>query len=332
VDVVVDRLRVALAEPVRVGAVDLVVTASIGVAFGDGYESADDLLADADLAMYRSKHGVGSRTAAGEGSAPKDRQRSVRRVERQLVQALARGELQVHYQPIVDGEGSLHAVEALLRWHHPDDGLLPAVEFIDLAQRSGVIVAIGRWVIGQVSAQMGEWLRTLGPSAPTCAYVNLSSQEVTDPELLGAIETALAEHQLQPRHLGLELVEQEFVDARVLPVLQELQQRGHPLSVDDFGTGYSSLSRLVELPVGAAKIDKSLVAGIGGDPRRQALVRAVVGVAGSLGLRVVAEGVETVDQADHVRRAGCHYLQGALYGGAEAAEALTSAWRSTVVE
>jgi diguanylate cyclase (GGDEF)-like protein len=331
VEAVVARLRRALARPIPVAGVELVVSASIGVALSDQHTSADDLLADADGAMYVAKqHTPGRLDGFAREVVPGGRpaRPALRLLEHDVAQALGLGQLRVHYQPIVDLRGGVHAVEALVRWQHPTHGLLTAAEFVDLATRSGSIVGIGRWVIASTCAQMGRWRREFGPRAPATAYVNVSARELVDPLLGRTIGSALAEHDLQPEHLGLELLESSFIEPQVLAGLQEQQRLGHPLSVDDFGTGYSSLSRLVELPVRLAKIDKSFVAGITSDPRRRALVGAVVTVAGSLGLEVIAEGVETEEQAREVAAAGCHYVQGFHCGAPQPAEALSARWAS----
>ncbi|MGI4894646.1 MAG: putative bifunctional diguanylate cyclase/phosphodiesterase [Janthinobacterium lividum] len=345
-DAVLARLRCALAEPIRIGDLDLVISASIGVALmGDHHSadnlSADDLLADADAAMYRAKQHTRADTtinlsasahdehrggASGDDAARSHAHHSSRQLERQLAQALPRKELRVHYQPITDPTGAVHAVEALLRWQHPHHGLLSAAEFIDLATANGTVVGIGQWVIDQSCAQMRLWRDQLGHRAPETVYVNLTARELADPSLSTTISTALQTHQLQPEQLGLELVETSFIDPHVLPNLHEQQRRGHPLSVDDFGTGYSSLSHLVELPVRMAKIDKKFIAGIGHDPRRTALIDAVVTVANSLNLHVIAEGVETADQARRAADAGCDYLQGFYCGGPQPAETLSLQW------
>jgi len=338
VEAVIARLQRVLAQPVRVEDVDLVVSASIGVACSDGHDSADDVLADADRAMYQVKHHGGShrlgdspsrgsgRGVVGAAAASPRPHHSVRRLERELAQALPEDQLRLHYQPITDATGAVHAVEALLRWQHPTYGLLPASDFIDLATTTGMIVGMGHWVIAETCAQMARWRTTLAARAPATAYVNLSARELADPALTTTIATALDDHGLAPQHLGLELLETSFADPQVLPVLHEQHRRGHPLSVDDFGTGYSSLSRLVELPVQMAKIDKSLITDIGRDSRRRALVEAVVTVAGSLDLRVIAEGVETPAQARAVVAAGCDYLQGYHCGRPQPAETLSADW------
>jgi diguanylate cyclase (GGDEF)-like protein len=332
VEAVLARLRQALGRSIPVGEVDLVVSASIGVALSDQRTDADGLLADADGAMYVAKQHTPGRLgefARETGPNGQPLRPPLRLLEHQLAEAEGLRQLRIHYQPIVDASGALHAVEALVRWQHPVHGLLPAAEFVDLATHSGSIVGIGRWVIAQTCAQMGRWRAQLGPAAPATAYVNVSARELVDPLLSSTIGAALTRNGLGPEHLGLELLESSFIDPRVLTGLQEQQRLGHPLSVDDFGTGYSSLSRLVELPVRLAKIDKSFVAGITTDHRRRALVAAVVTVAASLDLRVVAEGVETEEQAVEVAAIGCDYLQGYWCGAPEPAEALTARWLSS---
>nr|WP_276611953.1 EAL domain-containing protein [Kineococcus vitellinus] len=329
---VTSRLRRALAEPIRLGGTELVVSASVGAALSDGHRSADELLADADGAMYQVKHSrpeEHGRDRRDERGADRDAdrpRRSARQLQRQLAGALPHHQLRVHYQPIADADGRVHAVEALLRWQHPEHGLLPAARFIDLAAGTEAIVGIGRWVLDQACAQVARWERELGGRAPRTAYVNLSARELVDPGLTAAVTTALRTHHLQPEQLGLELAEAGFGDPQVLPGLREQQRRGHPLCVDDFGTGPSSLSRLVELPVTMAKIDQSFVAGLEHDARRGALVDAVVAVATRLDLRVTAEGVETAGQADRAVAAGCHYLQGHHCGAPQPGDALSALW------
>ncbi|GAB3468105.1 EAL domain-containing protein [Kineococcus endophyticus] len=301
VDAVQARLRRALAPPVRLGDVDVVVSASTGVAHSGPGSTAEELLSEADAAMYRAKHPAGQATGTGG---------SLRDLERQLTRALPEGRLRLHHQPITDATGTVRAVEALLRWQHPTRGLLPAAEFVDLAEHCGMVVAFGRWVAQEACAHLARWRSAHGPAAPETVYVNLSARELADPELGRVLQDALERNGLEPGDLGLELLESSFIDPLVLPALHELQRRGHPLSIDDFGTGYSSLARLVDLPVRMAKVDKSLVAGIASDPRRRALLDAVVTVAVGLDVEVVAEGVESAEQAEALLAAGCDYLQG----------------------
>ena len=176
--------------------------------------------------------------------------------------------------------------------------------------KTGLITTIGRWVIAQACQQMAAWQRALPDTAPATVYVNVSARELADDELPGTIVAALADAGLLPQHLGLEIVEEDLIDPAAVEHLQQLHDLGHPLSIDDFGTGYSSLSRLLDLPAEIAKVDKSFVAGIPGRPRHIRFIDGVLHMAATLDLQVIAEGVETQEQADHLTRAGCHLLQG----------------------
>ncbi len=318
------RMRTALTAPIRVGGVDLVVTASIGVAVSTPEATGDDLVSEADAAMYRAKQRRRSELVIREQSAGTGL-RWTRHLDRELANALSGGQLRVHYQPVVSaGDLQLRAVEALLRWEHPMHGLLPATDFIDVAESTGLIAPIGRWVVDTVCAQLRSWRDELQAQAPPTAYVNLSTRELTDPTLTATLTSAVRRHGLRPHHLGLELLEACFIDPELIPVLQQLQAAGHPLSVDDFGTGYSSLSRLIQLPVATAKIDKSLAAAVVHDPRSRALVEAVLVVAAKLDLQVIGEGVENAQQADYLRGAGCPLLQGFHFGAPQPADLITT--------
>jgi EAL domain-containing protein (putative c-di-GMP-specific phosphodiesterase class I) len=322
-------MRTALSAPIGVGGVDLVVTASIGVALSTAESTGDDLVSEADAAMYRAKQRRRSELVIREHS-PGMTLRSARHLERELARALSGGELRVHYQPIVSADDlRMCAVEALLRWEHPLHGLLTATEFIDVAESTGLIAPIGRWVIDTACAQMRTWQNELHRQAPPTAYVNLSARELADPTLAETLTSALQRHQLHPQHLGLELLEASFIDPDLIPVLHKLQASGHRLSVDDFGTGYSSLSRLIQLPVATAKIDKSLASAVEHDPRSRALVEAVLVVASKLDLQVIGEGVENVRQADYLRGAGCPLLQGFHFGAPQAADMITATLRAS---
>ncbi len=322
------RLLRTLQTPIRIGQVDVVVSASIGVAITSDAMTGQELIADADTAMYMAKQSGRGRVhvrdhvaLAAIGYA--------HQLERDLAGALERGELQVHYQPIVHADThQVAAVEALLRWDQPDDGVLPAAAFIDIAARTGLIVAIGRWVIRQACAQLADWQRELPDRAPAprTVYVNLSARELADGDLPELLRDALLEQRLQPHHLGLEIVEEDLSDPVILGRLQQLHDLGHPLSIDDFGTGYSSLARLLDMPAALAKIDKSFVAGIPGHARRLRFIDGVLHMAATLDLQVVAEGVETAGQAEHLAQAGCHLLQGYHLGRPQPAEQLTAHW------
>ena len=322
------RLQNALQRPIRVGPVDVVVTASIGVALTTEQVSAQALLGDADAAMYTAKQQGGARVRIRDHSATTTLAYA-RQLERDLGTALANGELHLHYQPILRaGDHALVAVEALLRWDRPGHGVLPAAAFIDVAVNTGIIVSLGQWVIREACRQMGAWTRELGDLAPATVFINLSGRELEDSGLPDVLEQALGSHGLRPEQIGLEIVEDHLADPDVTGRLERLQRRGHLLSIDDFGTGYSSLSRLIDLPAAHAKIDRSFVSGLPDDRRRSRVIDSILVMAGSLDLQVVAEGVETAGQAQYLTQAGCQLLQGHHLGRPEPAHALTAAWRS----
>ncbi|MBM9469643.1 EAL domain-containing protein [Nakamurella sp. YIM 132084] len=218
------------------------------------------------------------------------------------------------YQPITRPNGSVVAVEALLRWRHPERGLLVAGEFIALAIASGAMVSIGHWVIYQALAQLARWLEQYPTSAPALVFCNLSPQEVLDADLRGSIARSLHRHGLTPDRLGLEITEIHLADSRLADTLADYEASGHSLAIDDFGTGYSSLYRLVSLPVSYVKIDRSLVSGLPSNQRSCALVEAALVIADKLGLQVISEGVETPQQARWLNNAGCGLQQGMLHG------------------
>ncbi len=317
------RLRAELRQPMRVGAAEVVLTASIGAAVTHVPAEARDVLAAADAAMYAAKQsGRGAvvvREVGGHGAVTTDAE-----VERLLPGAVDRGELRVHYQPIVSSSsGGVVAVESLVRWRPPDGELLDASRFVDLAVRTGAIAEIGRWVLEETCRQMASWRAVLDGRSPRTAFVNLSARELTDATLPGRLDDALGRHGLDADAIGLEIVEDHLADPAILRSLEGYRLAGHRLSVDDFGTGYSSLARLVDLPIDLAKMDKALVRGLPDDPRRSQLVQGVLLMASALGFEVVAEGVETAPQAAHLAAVGCHLLQGFHVGSALPGEELT---------
>ena len=323
----VERVHRAISLPIRIKNTDIEVHASIGAAISSNDPTNDDLLGDADAAMYDAKQNHQANFVLRKRVTGGDQRRHRRDLERDLTHALQRDELRLHYQPIVDADTrTVTAVEALLRWEHPDEGLLSAATFIDLAESGGVVAPIGRWVIDQACAQIADWQRQLGAAAPKTCYINLSPRELTHPDLDEAIIGSIDHHHLDAHNLGLEIVEAAFVDSQLLPALIRHQRRGHPLSIDDFGTGYSSLSRLIDLPVSIAKIDQSFVTHLTNDTRRQALVAAVIVVAQHLDLRVIGEGVESEDQAQYLDRVGCHFLQGFHTGRPQPGDQLAALW------
>jgi diguanylate cyclase (GGDEF)-like protein/PAS domain S-box-containing protein len=306
----------ALRRPVTVEGHEVSTTASVGIALtSDPFDSADDLLRHADAAMYAAKEMGRDRVEVfDEALRAKVRRRLQNEIE--LRQALDHDELTVHYQPEVDvqSDGGIIAVEALVRWRHPRRGLLAAAEFIDLAEETGIIVDIGRWVLREACAQQVRWREQI-PDHPVRLRVNLSALQLAEPDLLPDVMDILSDTGIEPASLCLEITETVVMaDAEAsLQVLQKLRGLGVELAIDDFGTGYSSLSYLKQLPVDVLKIDRSFVDGLGTDPDDAAIIEAILVLAQSLGLGVTAEGVETETQLQELVRLGCRRVQGFFF-------------------
>jgi diguanylate cyclase (GGDEF)-like protein/PAS domain S-box-containing protein len=310
------RLLPLVAEHLTLRGLDLVVTASVGVAVPEeGTRSTSgDLLRNADLAMYAAKE-------SGKGQVriyePSMHASVIARtsLERGLRQALAEGELVLHYQPVVSfGSGRAVEVEALVRWESPERGLVPPLDFIPLAEATGLIVPIGAWVLEEGCRQLAAWdADPASGLAGLALAVNVSPRQLQDPGLLAEVHAALEQHGLGPERLTIEITESALGDgAPTLRLLQALKDLGVRLSLDDFGTGYSSLARLRHFPVDTVKIDRSFVQEI--EAGRQApLVSATLALAGALGLSNVAEGVETEEQERFLREQGCDSAQGFRY-------------------
>jgi len=311
-----ERIRELASTPLVLEGREYVITVSTGIAMtSDPHASASDLLRDADAAMYQAKDGGRARTAV---FADAMRTRAVRRLETELAlrSAIALGELRVHYQPVVDlVTGRPESVEALVRWEHPTEGLVPPDEFIPIAEETGLILPLGAWVLREACHQTFAW-RTAAPElAHLAVSVNLSARQVAQADLVSMVADVLLETGLPPEALVLEITESVLMrDAEyVITVLRALKDLGVRLSIDDFGTGYSSLSYLKKFPVDILKIDHSFVDGLGVESDDSAIVQATINLAQSLGLETVAEGVETLMQATALQALGCKKAQGYLY-------------------
>jgi diguanylate cyclase (GGDEF)-like protein/PAS domain S-box-containing protein len=334
------RLLDALAEPFPApgGAPgeDVRITASVGIASGAvGQHDAAELLRHADVAMYAAKEAGKGRSAA---FAP-DMDSAIigqLQLKAELARAVERGEFTVHYQPTVElATGRLAGVEALVRWQHPDRGLVPPLEFIPLAEQTGLIVPIGRFVLSEACRQMAEWHISYPTRPPMTVSVNLSARELDEPGLVASVRAALDEAQLDPAHLVLEITESLLlVDLpATLSKLDQLRSLGVRLAVDDFGTGYSSLAYLENLPVDILKIDKSFVDRIGvpldglpGDPAasQPVMVSAISRLGHALHLQMVAEGIEQPEQVSALRGLDCQYGQGYYFARPLTAEDLAA--------
>jgi diguanylate cyclase (GGDEF)-like protein len=301
----------AIAECFRLENQEVHTTASVGITiYPTDSDDPDQLLRDADLALYRAK-AEGRNTYRFYAAAMGAQVEARRALERDLRLALERGELGLHFQPQLDlAAGRIDGAEALVRWRHPSRGNVPPSEFIPLAETSGLIVPLGAWALQEACRQARAW-RDAGLPPITMA-VNLSLAQCRNGDLAHTTGRALRASGLEPRWLELEVTESLFLypDNGHVDGLQRLRKQGVRVSLDDFGTGYSSLGRLRQLPVDKIKIDRSFVAGVGRDPDSEAIVRAVIRLGRSLGLRVVAEGVETNVQCAFLQAEGCHAAQG----------------------
>lgn len=318
---VAERILSAFRIPFTVQGTDIVVTMSIGVAPLMPHHDADEVLRNADLALYRAK---GEGKACAASFEPEMHVAALRRLELEgeLRRAVSgdpiAGSLVVFYQPILRmSTGRMFGFEALVRWKHPERGILEPLDFIALAEETGLIVPLGRWVLREACRQTVEWqhkyrvmLQSTGISL--LVGVNLSGRHLGQPELVNDVATSLRSSGLAPSHLVLELTESMLVhDNRVtLERLHALKALGIRLSIDDFGTGYSSLAYLERFPVDSLKMDRSFIAGLGADQSKAPLAEAVIGLGRILGLRVVAEGIETQEQWEKLRELGCGLGQG----------------------
>jgi diguanylate cyclase (GGDEF)-like protein/PAS domain S-box-containing protein len=306
---VAERVHRALAPPFLVEGHEVFASASIGIALGGpATERPEHLLRDADTAMYRAKV-RGCRHAVFDSSMH-ERVMAALRLENELRRALERGELRVHYQPIVElNGGRAVGVEALVRWDQRDRGLVPPSEFIPLAEETGLIVPLGRWVLEEACHALSVL------PAPLTLSVNLSGRQLLQPDFVSDLSALLAKRTLEPHRLRLELTESMLMGngPAAMEALERLRALGVRLCIDDFGTGYSSLSYLHELPIDALKIDRSFVQAMGEDERKIKIVHSILLLGKGLGIEVVAEGVETEAQADALRKLGCELAQGYLF-------------------
>jgi diguanylate cyclase (GGDEF)-like protein len=300
----------------------LAVGCSAGVALTQAADvSAGDVMRRADLAMYAAKSSPAVRVVAFEPELEEAASR-----KHLLIAALAgaaeRGELHLAYQPLRDlATGELVGIEALLRWAHPTLGLVPPDEFIPLAEETGHIGAVGRWVLATAIATVADWHRA-GLAVPR-VLVNVSAQQFAEPDFDATVHGLLAAHGLEPALLTLEVTETQLAGLAVTDVLHQLRSSGIELAIDDFGTGYSNLARLSRLPVNILKIDREFIAGVGHSSGREVL-RAVIALARSLDLTIVAEGIETQQQHLIARACGIGWGQGYLFAAPLSVEAMTA--------
>ncbi len=325
---VAQRIIDSLAEPILLDGHELFVSASIGIAVYpfDG-EETETLIKNADAAMYHAKSTGRSRYHFYNPSMNATALEKLN-LERSLRKALERDEFVLYFQPLVHGEtGEIIGNEALLRWNHPERGLVLPGEFIPLAEETGLIVPIGHWAIESACKQNMLWQQSGLPCVPV--MVNLSSLQFHDPKFVNKVEEILTATQLPPRYLNLELTESMLIhdSEHNMATLLDLRRLGIGLSIDDFGTGFSSLNYLKRFPVDHLKIDQSFVRDITRDPSNSAIALAIIALARSLNLGVVAEGVETLEERDFLRNNGSPDMQGYLFCEPQPAASIASRWR-----
>jgi predicted signal transduction protein with EAL and GGDEF domain len=324
-----DALRIAhralaeLRKPFSIGDRAVWAGASIGVCFGQRGQTADLLLRDADTAMYAAK-------ARGRGNVQVFRAEMHHAAQERLQIgseldfAVAQGQLRVHYQPIVAlATGKIIAVEALVRWMHPERGLLLPADFMPVAEDSGHIVELGHWVLQTAIRQLSDWADTMPD--PIQVHINLAPVEVRWPGLTEFISAALDQHAVAPNRLVVEVSETGLMigDIAGLEALRTLRQLGVGIEIDDFGTGYSSISYLRRLPIDTVKIDQSVISEFAIDSEQISFVGAMLSLIEALGLRTVAEGIETATQMEQLLALGCLYGQGTFFGAPVPAAEMT---------
>jgi diguanylate cyclase (GGDEF)-like protein/PAS domain S-box-containing protein len=313
---IADRLQRPLRSPLRLGGAELRLSASIGVALVEADDTGDGqhLIEDADAAMYRAKERGGARTELFD-SAMRENAVHAMRIEQELQRALEEDELRLHYQPGVDlATGQVVGAEALVRWQHPQRGLIVPDRFLSVAEETGLIVPLGSWVVAETCRRLSEW-----QSRPETAHLhlsmNLSARELTHPDVVSNVLTCVRESGIDPHALTIEVTESTaMADGDTgFRALRDLSSEGIRVAIDDFGTGYSSLEQLRRMPVDIVKVDRSFVSGMAADSTDREIVAAVVGMGRALKLCVVAEGIETPEQAEALRDLGCDIGQGFLF-------------------
>jgi diguanylate cyclase (GGDEF)-like protein/PAS domain S-box-containing protein len=308
------RIAALFDEPFLVEDGEAFLQASIGIALAGGDASPEDLIRDADAAMYRAKDRGRSRVEVFDEAMRRDARERVA-TESALRRAIERDELCIHVQPVVGiGDERIAAFEALVRWQHPERGLVPPGEFIPLAEETGLIVPIGNWVLREVCRTQRRWHDELGIGWVQCS-VNLSVRHLQQPDLVATVRAALEEHGVPAHRLVLEITESAVMEngSGTVETLETLKAIGVRLALDDFGTGYSSLAHLHRFPLDVLKIDRSFTAALGDDHQGASIAGAIVSLAQALDLVTVAEGIEDATQQRRLEHLGCTYGQGFLF-------------------
>jgi predicted signal transduction protein with EAL and GGDEF domain len=310
------RITASMEQPFRLDGREVFVTVSVGIAVAVPGEDGNSLLSNADAAMYQAKGAGRARSVVFDESM--HRSASARLdIESGLRQAIEQGELRLYYQPIVDvGTETTTGLEALLRWEHPERGIVSPLDFIPVAEDTGLIVPIGEWVLAEALTQVQSWREIVPGAEHISIAVNLSARQLLAPNLVTVVSDAIRTAGIPAGQVHLEITESVVMNdvEKSVKTLAALRRLGVRLAIDDFGTGYSSLNYLKRLPVDTLKVDRSFVDGLGGsDPHDPSIVDAIISLARALDLDVVAEGVETERQLAELRRLGAQHAQGYLW-------------------
>lgn len=322
VSTIADRIQANLQKPLFLGSQEIFTSCSIGIALSNvGYESYEEMLRDADLAMYRAKCSGKSRSAVFNKTM---HQVAVKRLslENDLRKAIEKKQLQLYYQPIVSVVGQkIVGFESLLRWHHLDHGFISPAEFIPLAEETGLIIDIGKWVLTEACHQSRKF-NQLSAHHPLFMNINLSPRQFKQTDLVQTVAQILSVTRCDRHLIKLEITESAILetDAKADVMLKQLKELGVKLCLDDFGTGYSSLSRLYQFPIDILKIDSCFIRAIGKQERKEKILASIVNLAHNLDMEVVAEGVETEFQFQKVQHYNCEYVQGYLFGHPESSQ------------
>ncbi len=313
---VANRLQHNLGTPFNLDGREVFTSVSIGIALSTiGYEHPDEVLRDADTAMYRAKMTGKARHEVFD-RAMHARALNLLQLETDLRRAIEREELALHYQPIVDmNSGRISGFEALIRWHHPSKGFISPIDFIPIAEETGLIIPIGQWVLDEACRQVKDWQDRFPEYASLQMSVNLSGRQFTQSDLCESIKSTLLKYDINPRSIKLEITESMMMEdvEDAIKMLQQLRGLGIELSIDDFGTGYSSLNYLRRFPISTLKIDRSFVSQMGGGEENEEIVKTIVMLAKNLNMDVIAEGIETEKQRLQLMALRCQYGQGYLF-------------------
>jgi diguanylate cyclase (GGDEF)-like protein len=313
---VAERIEEALSFPINLGGAEITTSASMGIVTSSmSQEQPEQLLRSADMAMYRAKAAGRARYEMFDRAMHTDALARLQ-LETDLRRAVEQGEFRLHYQPLISlRTGRITGLEALLRWEHPQRGLVQPRDFIPIAEETGLIVRIGRWVLNEACRQLGAWQRSHPRAEPLSIGVNLSVKQFSQPDLLDQLANALRTSGIPPSCLRLEITEAALIEkgGAAMALLGQIKQLGPQIYLDDFGTGYSSLIYLHRLPIDAIKIDRDLVSTMDSDEKNLRLVRTILTFVQIIGVRAEAEGISTAEQLRELRSLKCEHGQGYLF-------------------